>query len=108
MCLDTFIDLEFLKSAKTSPPLIPIRLASEEILKMSKSGLINLRKLSQDQIESPNNTQKGQKATDIIIEPIGNDTVTIKTEIDDNFGSTNNEFEFVDPNLEIKKEEKNL
>ena len=34
------------------------------------------------------------------------DTVTIKTEVlDDNFGFTNTEFEFVDPNVEIKNEE---
>ena len=34
------------------------------------------------------------------------DTVTIKTEVlDDNFGFTNSEFEFVDPNVEIKNEE---
>ena len=33
------------------------------------------------------------------------DTVTIKTEVlDDNFGFTNPEFEFVDPNVEIKNE----
>ena len=34
------------------------------------------------------------------------DTVTIKTEVlDDNFGFTNTQFEFVDPNVEIKNEE---
>ena len=37
---------------KSSQPLIPVRLASEEILKIPKSGLINLRKLSKEQIES--------------------------------------------------------
>ena len=56
----------------TSQPLIPVRLASKEILKMSKTGLINLRKLfkeakcSQEQIESSNNSQEGWEATDVI------------------------------------------
>ena len=57
---------------------------------------------------------KNQKSREIALapifikeEPIDIDSVTIKTEVDDdeNFGSTNtNEFQFVDTNLKIEKE----
>ena len=61
--------------------------------------------------KSRENDSKIQKSSEIALtpivikeEPIDYDTITsIKTEIDDNFG-----FEFVDPNLEIKKEDKDV
>ena len=55
----------------TSQPLIPVRLASGEILKMSKIGLTNLRKLTKEakcsleEIESSNNIQEGREAIDM-------------------------------------------
>ena len=66
------------------------------------------------QFDDPLDTSKIQKSREIALapifikeEPIDIDSVTIKTEVDDdeNFGSTNtNEFQFVDTNLKIEKE----
>ena len=66
------------------------------------------------QFDDPLDTSKIQKSREIALapifikeEPIDIESVTIKTEVDDdeNFGSTNtNEFQFVDTNLKIEKE----
>merc|ERR1712110_1345708 len=49
---DHFEESSLTTPSKSSQPLIPVRLASEEILKIPQSGLISLRKLSKEQIES--------------------------------------------------------
>ena len=76
---------------------------------MSKVG--NLAFMAKDPLKL-DDTSKIQKSREIALapivikkEPIDTDTVSIKTEVDDDFGGFANEFEFVDPNLEIKKEE---